>query len=173
MLKEKRLFKREKCVFLTVAFLIITTIIGCKIKNRNERLLKISNQISCEVYCEAPIDEGDILIFQWEHSFEHIAWDEYYKINSNDEFVLFTIAIGGFGAGIPAEMDCTYRYDNGLIYMENIKGSIFKEFNWINSQKQLKKILLNDKTLIEGKDLPERGRIKLIVENTKKVVEND
>ena len=165
MLKEKRLFKKRKYAFLAVAFLIIAIIFYGKINERNEGLLKISNQLSKEIYYKISVSKDDILSFQWEHSFEHIVWNEYYKVNHNGEFVLFTIVVGGFGAGIPAEMDCTYRYENGLIYMENIKGSVFKEFNWINSQKQLKKILLNGKTLVEGKDLPERGRINLVIEN--------
>lgn len=163
-MKEKRLFKRRKYVFFAVAFLMIIIIFGYKIQNIGGGLLKISNQSSKELYYEVSISKDDILSFQWEHSFEHTVWNEYYRINYNGEFILFTIVVGGFGAGIPAEMDCTYRYSDGLIYMENIKGSIFKEFNWINSQKQLKKILLNDKTIIEGKDLPERGKINLVIE---------
>jgi hypothetical protein len=89
-----------------------------------------------------------------------VDWDEYYRVEKK-RFHLFTIAVGGFGAGIPAEMDCTYRYENGLIYMENIKGSVFPEFNWINSQTQLKYISVNDHVILKGSDLPEHGRIKL------------
>lgn len=47
--------------------------------------------------------------------------------------------------------------------MGNIKNSKFKEFNWINSKKQLKSILVNDRLIIKGENLPERGKIKLSI----------
>jgi len=45
--------------------------------------------------------------------------------------------------------------------MENIEGSVFNEFNWIHSKKQLKQILLNNTVLIKGEDLPDRKKIRL------------
>ncbi len=147
-----------KIKFLICIFLVIVLIL---IQFYNNNKLIISNQINKEVYFSTFVKKGDILVFEWEHSFEHILWKEFYEITPDNEFKLFTIAVEGFGAGIPAEMDCTYRYEDGLIYMENIKGSSFKEFNWIHSQKQLRKILLNNKEIISGEDLPERNKLRL------------
>lgn len=147
-----------KIKFLICIFLVIVLIL---IQFYNNNKLIISNQINKEVYFSTSVKKGDILVFEWEHSFEHILWKEFYEITPDNEFKLFTIAVEGFGAGIPAEMDCTYRYEDGLIYMENIKGSSFKEFNWIHSQKQLRKILLNNKEIISGEDLPERNKLRL------------
>lgn len=150
--------KITKKIKLIVYFFISILFSSCFNKE-----VVVSNQISKEVYVSKKVKINDVLSFEWEHSFEHILWKEYYKITKENTFELFTIAVEGFGAGIPAEMECTYRYENGMIYMENIKGSIFKEFNWINSKKQLKRILLNEKEIIKGQDLPERERIKLLI----------
>lgn len=150
--------KITKKIKLIVYFFISILFSSCFNKE-----VVVSNQISKEVYVSKKVKTNDVLSFEWEHSFEHILWKEYYKITKENTFELFTIAVEGFGAGIPAEIECTYRYENGMIYMENIKGSIFKEFNWINSKKQLKRILLNEKEIIKGQDLPERERIKLLI----------
>ncbi|MDR3258738.1 MAG: DUF1850 domain-containing protein [Fusobacteriaceae bacterium] len=162
----KKLSQNNKKKILLMLLIIITIIILIYMffimKNKKNYKLIISHQITGQIYYQRNVKEGDILSFGWVHSFEHVDWNEYYRIENN-QFVLFTIAVGGFGAGIPAEMDCTYRYENGLIYMENIKGSVFREFNWINSQKQLKFITIEDKVLLTGKDMPEHGRINLSI----------
>ena len=86
--------------------------------------IEISNQITKEAYLSHIVKAGDILSFEWEHSFEHVLWKEFYRVTDEHTFKLFTIAVQGFGAGIPAEMDCTYRYEDGFIYMENIEACL-------------------------------------------------
>ncbi len=149
---------RKKYLNILIYFLI--SVLFCSCLNKK---IVISNQITEEIYITRDIKKNDIILFEWEHSFEHIIWREYYRISEENIFELFSIAVEGFGAGIPAEMDCTYRYEDGMIYMENIKGSSFKEFNWINSKEKLKKISINDKEIIRGQDLPEREKIKLSI----------
>lgn len=149
--------RRMRLIKIVVFFFILFLLYACSKK------IEISNQITKEIYLSQGIKKGDIVSFEWEHSFEHIVWKEYYKLTDKNTFELFTIAVEGFGAGIPAEMDCTYRYEDGMIYMENIKSSSFKEFNWINSKKQLKKILINEREIIKGEELPEREKIKLSI----------
>lgn len=127
----------------------------------SDETIEISNQVTKERYCIQTVQTGDVLSFEWEHSFEHVLWKEFYRVTDEHTFKLFTIAVQGFGAGIPAEMDCTYRYEDGFIYMENIEGSVFKEFNWIHSQKHLKNITINDTVLIRGEELPQRAKIRL------------
>ncbi|MDR1831667.1 MAG: DUF1850 domain-containing protein [Fusobacteriaceae bacterium] len=141
-------------------FIALVAVTAAFVSGRRNHTLVVSHQLTGEVYYTGKIREEDVLSFGWIHSFEHVDWDEYYRVEKK-RFTLFTIAVGGFGAGIPAEMDCTYRYADGLIYMENIKGSVFPEFNWINSQTQLKYISVNDRVILTGRDLPEHGRIKL------------
>lgn len=126
--------------------------------------LIISDQQSGEVYLETTVQPGDELSFGWEHSIEHVEWDEYYEIMADTTFTLHAIAIGGFGAGIPADMNCTIRYEDGLIYMENIVGSEFPEFNWIHSTTQMQWIAVNGETIVTGPELPQRARLNLRVE---------
>ena len=75
-----------------------------------------------------------------------------------------TIAVAGFGAGIPAEMDCKYRYEDGLVYMDEIE-SVFPQFNWINSQTALKNIKVNGELLIQGSDMPHHVKMVLRIRN--------
>ena len=140
-MKKNIKFHKKKFLLLKIITLFIISIyfLSCSKK------IEISNQITKEKYFSKEIKNGDILTFEWKHSFEHILWKEFYKIEKDGSFTLFSIVTEGFGAGIPAEMDCTYRYENGLIYMENIKGSNFKDFNWIHSKEHLKKISINEK----------------------------
>lgn len=163
-MRRMRLFIKKSKILKTVVFLIVIIFVFfIFLKKNKNREIAVFNQLTKELYFEKKVKTGDILSFEWEHSFEHICWKEFYKITDEKNFELFTIAVEGFGAGIPAEMDCTYRFEDGMIYMENIKGSIFKEFNWINSQNQLKKIKINDIEFLKGKDLPEREKIKLLL----------
>ena len=120
---------------------------------RQKRVLVVEELETGKIYAEIPVKTGEEVSFQWEHSFEHIPWYEYYEIQEDGSFLLNTIAVAGFGAGIPAEMDCTYRYEDGLIYMDDI-GSVFPQFNWINSQTALKNIKVNGELLLSGTDMP-------------------
>ena len=71
-----------------------------------------ADQETEEVYAEAVIHTGDTVEFDWIHSFEHIPWNEYYSVQPDGSFLLDTISVAGFGAGIPAEMDVDYRYED-------------------------------------------------------------
>lgn len=152
-LMPTRAFLHKVCLLIVVVLLPLS----CS----SDETIEISNQVTKERYCIQTVQTGDVLSFEWEHSFEHVLWKEFYRVTDEHTFKLFTIAVQGFGAGIPAEMDCTYRYEDGFIYMENIEGSVFKEFNWIHSQKHLKQITLNDTVLIPGDELPQRAKIRL------------
>ena len=65
--------------------------------------------------------------------------------------------------GIPAEMDVSYRYEDGLIYMDGIE-SHFPRFQWINSQTALREIRLNGALLLRGEDLPHHEKMVLSVD---------
>ena len=152
-LMPTRVFLHKVCLLIVVVLLPLS----CS----SAETIEISNQVTKERYCIQTVQTGDVLSFEWEHSFEHVLWKEFYRVTDEHTFKLFTIAVQGFGAGIPAEMDCIYRYEDGFIYMENIEGSVFKEFNWIHSQKHLKNIIINDTVLIRGEELPQRAKIRL------------
>ena len=131
---------------------------------QQKKILVIEELETGNVYREIPVKTGDELSFQWEHSFEHIPWYEYYEIQKDGSFILHTIAVAGFGAGIPAEMDCKYRYEDGLVYMDEIE-SVFPQFNWINSQTALKNIKVNGELLIQGSDMPHHVKMVLRIRN--------
>lgn len=130
---------------------------------QQKKLLVVEELETGTQYAKIPVEAGDELSFQWEHSFEHIPWYEYYEIQEDDSFLLHSIAVAGFGAGIPAEMDCEYRYEDGMIYMEEIE-SVFSQFNWINSQTALKNIRVNGELLLQGSDMPHHEKMILRIE---------
>ena len=122
-----------------------------------------ADQETGEVYAEAVIHTGDTVEFDWIHSFEHIPWNEYYSVQPDGSFILDTISVAGFGAGIPAEMDVDYRYEDGLIYMDNI-GSTFERFNFFNSNTALDVIQINDHDFIRGEDMPHHAKVTVYVD---------
>ena len=162
-IEQPHILMRKFANFIVVACFFLMLLGACVKQSEDKRPNKliISHQLREKIYLTKNIKPGDKVSFHWEHSFEHIPWNEYYVVEQDNRFRLDSIAVAGFGAGIPAEMDCTYRYANGMVYMENIKGSYFAEFNWINSQTQLKGIYLNDELIVTGADLPEHEKIKL------------
>lgn len=152
--------RRIKICCLVAAFFIL---FAAAVSWRQQRkFLVVENLETGEVYARTSVKAGDELVFEWVHSFEHIPWNEYYEVEQDGGFVLNTISVAGFGAGIPAEMDCTYRYEDGLIYMEDI-GSYFPQFNWINSQTALIEIDLNGTLLLKGADMPHHEKIVLSI----------
>ncbi len=159
--------KHRKIKFIpavTLAVLILASAV--MFTWQQKMVLTVEEQETGKVYATLPVKAGDELSFQWEHSFEHIPWYEYYEIKKDGSFLLHTIAVAGFGAGIPAEMDCTYRYEDGLIYMDDI-GSEFPQFNWINSQTALKNIKVNGALLLNGADMPHHVKMTLYIKKGK------
>lgn len=155
---------RTKCRSVIPVLVILIIISAAVFTWQQKKVLVVEELETGKVYAELPVKTGDEVSFQWEHSFEHIPWYEYYEIKKDGTFLLHTIAVAGFGAGIPAEMDCTYRYADGLIYMEDI-GSEFPRFNWINSQTALKNIKVNGELLLKGSDMPHHVKMVLRIRN--------
>lgn len=106
-----------------------------------------------------PIKAGDKLSLEIEHSFEHIPWYEYYTVTEDFQFNLDAIAVAGYGAGIPAEMDVPVRIEDGLVWMEEI-NSVFPKFSWITSDKYMKGFTLNGEEIFDFRSLPDASRIR-------------
>ena len=116
--------------------------------------LRLSYQKTGEVILERKVQPGDTLTVELTHSFEHVPWNEYYVVQGDGSFLLQRIEVGGFGAGIPAEMDVpTYVGEDGLVHMDDI-NSVFPKFNWITSQKNMKDLLLNGEPVLAFSALP-------------------
>ncbi len=112
-----------------------------------------------QVVLSVPVKAGDKLSLEIEHSFEHIPWYEYYTVTEDFQFNLDAIAVAGYGAGIPAEMDVPTRIENGLVWMEEI-NSVFPRFSWITSDKYMKSFTLNEQEIFDFRSLPDASRIR-------------
>ncbi len=111
------------------------------------------------VVLSVPVKAGDKLSLEIEHSFEHIPWYEYYTVTEDFQFNLDAIAVAGYGAGIPAEMDVPTRIEGGLVWMEGI-NSVFPKFSWITSDQYMKVFTLNEKEIFDFRSLPDASRIR-------------
>ena len=117
-------------------------------------VMQISYQKTGELILTRTVRPGDEVTVTLTHSFEHVPWNEYYLIQEDGSFLLKRIEVGGFGAGIPAEMDVpTYVGEDGLVHMDEI-NSVFSQFNWITSQTNMKDLLLNGEPVLEFSSLP-------------------
>lgn len=113
-----------------------------------------------QVVLSVPIRPGDKLSLEIEHSFEHIPWFEYYTVTDDLQFNLDAIAVAGYGAGIPAEMDVPTHIDaNGMVWMEEI-NSVFPQFSWITSATYMKGLTLNGEEIFDFRSLPDASRIR-------------
>lgn len=153
--------RRRRTKWLFAGLVLAAALISAALyTGRQKKILVVEELETGKIYAELPVETGEEVSFQWEHSFEHIPWYEYYEIQEDGSFLLNTIAVAGFGAGIPAEMDCTYRYEDSLIYMDDI-GSVFPQFNWINSQTALINIKVGGELLLAGSDMPHHEKMVL------------
>lgn len=118
------------------------------------RVMRVSYQRTGEPILTCAVRPGDEVAVTLTHSFEHVPWNEYYLIQPDGSFLLTRIEVGGFGAGIPAEMDVpTYVGEDGLVHMDEI-NSVFPRFSWITSQINMKELLLNGQPVLEFSALP-------------------
>ena len=119
--------------------------------------LQLRDRKADELIAAWPIAPGDKLSLEIEHSFEHIPWYEYYSVTDGLEFNLDAIAVAGYGAGIPAEMDVPTRVEGGLVWMEDI-NSLFPTLHWITSDKYMKTFTLNGAEIFDFRSLPDASR---------------
>ncbi len=123
------------------------------------RVFRLYDRERETVVFSVPIRAGDQLRLEIEHSFEHIPWYEYYTVREDGQFNLDAIAVAGYGAGIPAEMDVPTRVADGLVWMEEI-NSVFPHFSWITSATYMKGLRLNGAEVFDFRSLPDASRIR-------------
>lgn len=112
------------------------------------------------VILSVPAKTGDRFSLEIEHSFDHTPWYEYYTVKEDGSFNLDAIAVAGFGAGTPAEMDVeTYIGEDGLVWMVGI-NSVFDHFQWLTSDKYMKSFKQNDTEIFDFRTLPDASRVR-------------
>ena len=123
------------------------------------KVFQLYDRVRKTVVFSAPIQAGDKLRLEIEHSFEHIPWYEFYTVREDDQFNLDAIAVAGYGAGIPAEMDVPTHIEDGLVWMEEI-NSVFPNFSWITSSTYMKGLQINGVEVFDFRSLPDASRIR-------------
>lgn len=136
---------------LLVLMLLFCAAMGCAAEGQT--CFQLYDRENERVLLEVPVQPGNVLRLEIEHSFEHIPWFEYYTVTEDGAFLLDTIAVGGYGAGIPAEMDVSTRIEDGLVRMEGI-GSRFPELKWLTSSTYRKGLTLNGTEIFDFRTLP-------------------
>ena len=136
---------------LLVLMLLFWAAMGCA--TEGQTCFQLYDRENERVLLEVPVQPGNVLRLEIEHSFEHIPWFEYYTVTGDGAFLLDTIAVGGYGAGIPAEMDVSTRIEDGLVWMEGI-GSRFPELKWLTSSTYMKGLTLNGTEIFDFRTLP-------------------
>lgn len=123
------------------------------------RYFRLYDRKNEKVVLMVPVSAGDQLSLEIEHSAEHIPWFEFYTITDDFMFNLDKIAVAGYGAGVPAEMDVPQHIEGGLVWMEDI-NSLFPYFTWITSDKYMKGLKLNGEEIFDFRTLPDASKIK-------------
>lgn len=131
------------------------------------QVLTLSHQETGEIFLQVETKPKEILTFNWIHSFEHIPWIEEYTIEEDNTFILHTIKVAGFGAGIP-ENKGTVSFEENMVVMRDINEK-FDHFSWINSQSALVSITLDDTVLIRGSELPHHQKLELTLQGKRAI----
>ena len=145
-------FRRHRAAVIGTAAALLTLFLAWGMTP--VQVMRVSYQKTGEVILSRTIHPGDEVAVTLTHSFEHVPWNEYYTVLRDGSFLLKRIEVGGFGAGIPAEMDVpTYVGEDGLVHMDEI-NSVFPRFNWITSNINMKELLLNGQPILEFSEIP-------------------
>ena len=140
-------------VLLLLAAVYVLFFMPC---GRRFELLERTQQ---RVLLSVPVSVGDKLSLEIEHSFDHTPWYEYYTVKDDWTFNLDAIAVAGYGAGTPAEMDVETYIKDGLVWMVGI-DSVFDHFQWLTSDKYMKGLCLNGEEIFDFRTLPDASRVR-------------
>lgn len=156
--------RRSKTLAAVLAACLCVLALSTAAHAPRSRTLRVSYQKTGEVILEQPVRPGDEVSVRLTHSFEHVPWNEYYLVQEDGSFLLKRIEVGGFGAGIPAEMDVpTYVGEDGLVHMDEINDA-FPRFNWITSQTNMKDLRINGQPVLVFSDLPNHSFVTCEIE---------
>lgn len=156
---------RALVLVLVLLILLMGTLLFSYFFQGPDLRLVLSDQETGQVLFSQPVQEGDELSFHWIHSFEHIPWVEEYTIEANETFLLHTISVAGFGAGIP-ENKGVVTVEDGMVVMRSIQQR-FDAIRWIHSQTALVSITLGANTFITGEDVGHHLPVALSIKGTR------
>jgi hypothetical protein len=156
---------RALILVLVLLILLMGTLLFSYFFQGPDLRLVLSDQETGQVLFSQPVQEGDELSFHWIHSFEHIPWVEEYTIEANETFLLHTISVAGFGAGIP-ENKGVVTVEDGMVVMRSIQQQ-FDTIRWIHSQTALVSITLGQTTFITGEDVEHHLPVELSIKGTR------
>jgi hypothetical protein len=156
---------RALVLVLVLLILLMGTLLFSYFFQGPDLQLVLSDQETGQVLFSQPVQEGDELSFHWIHSFEHIPWVEEYTIEANETFLLHTISVAGFGAGIP-ENKGVVTVEDGMVVMRSIQQR-FDAIRWIHSQTALVSITLGANTFITGEDVGHHLPVALSIKGTR------
>lgn len=162
-MKIFKIKSKRKIIYGIILIIFLSIFFGYPKK----KYLKIYDRRSEVVFLSEEVQEGDMLCLEIEHSFEHIPWFEYYRV-TDDYFLLKKIAVAGYGAGIPAEMDVPTKIENGLVWMEDI-DSRFDELKWLTHNVYMKKLTLNNRVIFDFRSLPNASLVGAVIEEKRGV----
>ena len=158
------MFGRRRTAAALLFLLTLAVWLACIVPERTQ--LELRDRSSGTRIAAWPIAAGDTLSLEIEHSFEHIPWYEFYSVTDDLQFNLDAIAVAGYGAGIPAEMDVPTRIEGGLVWMEDI-NSRFPTLHWITSSKYRKTFTLNGAEIFDFRSLPDASRVEAKIITTR------
>lgn len=156
--------RRRAAPALTLALLTLGMVLAFGLPERT--LLTLTDRRSGVRLAAWPVAPGDTLSLEIEHSFEHIPWFEFYSVTEELHFNLDAIAVAGYGAGVPAEMDVPTRIEGGLVWMEQI-NSRFPTLHWITSDTYMKGFALNGTEIFDFRSLPDASRVEAKIITTR------
>lgn len=128
-----------------------------------DQRLVIRTSEELEVHWHTPVKAGDVLVFHWIHSVEHIPWQETMEVTAANTLILKESRFAGFGAGIPHENSGGVRVEDGWVILENMQQEM-NQYNWIHSHTALPEIRLNGEVMLQGADLPHHQPLTLTIE---------
>lgn len=130
---------------------------------KSHTYVEIIDETTGEILVTAEVEAGDEISFHWIHSVEHIPWIELFVVDQQKNLLLQEIRFQGFGAGIPHDKGKEVVVEDGFIIMKDI-GEVYSSYNWIHSHTATEKIALNGEIIVEGKDLPHHGYMKMVIQ---------
>jgi hypothetical protein len=158
---------RHKYVYLGIVLILVVGTVLFFPFFGDSFVLILREQGESQPLITRAVNAHDRLIFHWIHSFELIPWTEEYTVEADGTFVLHTITVAGFGAGIPANKGVTFIED-GMVVMRSIEER-FDRFTWLHSQTALTSITIEGSIFINGADVAHHMPVELLVKGTQNV----